>query len=60
MLRIEEECQLRSAQSTTAGLSRTGIVIYLKASMTAKEETWVRQYKSSHLAFPHETTGDQF
>jgi hypothetical protein len=37
-----------------------GILIYLKASMTGGEDTSVLQYKSSHPAFPHETTGDQF
>ena len=38
----------------------TGILLYLKASMTGGEDTSVRQYKSSHPAFPHESTGDQF
>jgi hypothetical protein len=37
-----------------------GILIYLKASMTGREDTSVLQYKSSHPAFPHESTGDQF
>jgi hypothetical protein len=37
-----------------------GTLIYLKASMTGKEDTAIRQYKSAHAAFPHETTGDQF
>jgi hypothetical protein len=37
-----------------------GILVYLKASMTGKEDTSVRQYKSSHPEFPHESTGDQF
>jgi hypothetical protein len=38
----------------------TGIVVYVKASMTGKEDTSVRQYKSSNPLFPHESTGDQF
>ena len=38
----------------------TGILLYLKASMTGDEDTSVRQYKSSHPEFPHESTGDQF
>ncbi len=38
----------------------TGVLIYIKASMTGREDTSVLQYKSSHPAFPHETTGDQF
>jgi hypothetical protein len=38
----------------------TGVLIYLKASMTGREDTAVLQYKASHPAFPHESTGDQF
>jgi hypothetical protein len=38
----------------------SGVLIYLKASMTSHEDTAVLQYKSSHEAFPHESTGDQF
>jgi hypothetical protein len=37
-----------------------GVLVYLKASMTGREDTAVLQYKASHGAFPHETTGDQF
>jgi hypothetical protein len=37
-----------------------GILVYLKASMTGREDTSVMQYKATHSAFPHETTGDQF
>jgi hypothetical protein len=37
-----------------------GVLIYLKASMTGKEDTAIMQYKASHREFPHETTGDQF
>jgi hypothetical protein len=37
-----------------------GTLVYLKASMTGHEITPVLQYKTSHPAFPHESTGDQF
>jgi hypothetical protein len=37
-----------------------GVLIYLKASMTGSEDSAVLQYKASHDAFPHESTGDQF
>lgn len=37
-----------------------GVLIYLKASMTGAEDSAVLQYKASHPAFPHESTGDQF
>jgi hypothetical protein len=42
------------------GGGESGVLIYLKASMTGGEDTAVLQYKSSHPAFPHESTGDQF
>ncbi len=37
-----------------------GILIYLKASMTGKEDSAVLQYKAAHPTFPHESTADQF
>ena len=37
-----------------------GRLIYLKAAMTGKEAIAILQYKATHPAFPHETTGDQF
>ena len=40
--------------------SPQGTLIYLKASMTGREDTAVLQYKASHHTFPHESTGDQF
>ena len=42
------------------GQGETGVLIYLKASMTGREDTAVLQYKSSHPEFPHESTGNQF
>jgi hypothetical protein len=38
----------------------TGTLIYLKASMSGREDTAVLQYKAAHALFPHESTGDQF
>ena len=37
-----------------------GTLIYLESSLTGDEPTPVLQYKSTHAAFPHESTGDQF
>jgi len=46
---------------TYPDVAEPGILIYLKAAMTGNEEdTSVLQYKTTHPAFPHETTGDQF
>jgi hypothetical protein len=37
-----------------------GHMVYLKASMTGDEDVSIMQYRSSHPAFPHEATGNQF
>ena len=38
---------------------RTGILIYIKASLTGDENDYVYHYKKRYWAFPHETTLDQ-
>jgi hypothetical protein len=38
----------------------TGILLYVKASLTGDEDDYILDYKRRHSAFPHETTGDQF
>jgi len=43
-----------------AGGGPDAILVYLKASMTGREDTSVMQYKATHALFPHESTGDQF
>jgi hypothetical protein len=42
------------------GSQPDGVLIYLKASMTSKEDSAILQYKACHSLFPHESTGDQF
>ncbi len=37
-----------------------GTLIYVKSSMTGDENDYVAAYKRGNLAFPHESTGDQF
>jgi Patatin-like phospholipase len=37
-----------------------GRLIYLKASMTGDEDVNIAQFRSSHPAFPHESTSNQF
>jgi hypothetical protein len=37
-----------------------GYLIYIKASVSGDEPVEIAQYRSSHPAFPHETTADQF
>lgn len=38
----------------------TGMLLYLKASMTGDEDENIRDYRRTHPAFPHESTADQF
>jgi hypothetical protein len=37
----------------------TGILIYIKASLSGDENDYVMAYKAAHPSFPHETTMDQ-
>lgn len=39
---------------------RTGILIYIKASLTGDENDYIFDYKKRHSDFPHETTLDQW
>lgn len=39
---------------------KSGVIIYLKASMTGHEDTAILQYKACHPTFPHESTANQF
>jgi hypothetical protein len=38
----------------------TGTIIYFKASLTGDEPTDVKNYKKTHVSFPHESTIDQW
>lgn len=42
------------------GPNETGILLYVKASLTGDEDDYILDYKRRYRAFPHETTGDQF
>ncbi|HTV33208.1 MAG TPA: hypothetical protein VME69_08915 [Methylocella sp.] len=42
------------------GPNETGILLYIKASLTGDEDDYVLDYKRRHPEFPHETTSDQF
>ena len=45
-----------SDQST----SEKGILLYIKSSLTGNEPNYVKEYRTRHNSFPHETTADQF
>ncbi|MES2456789.1 MAG: patatin-like phospholipase family protein [Bacteroidota bacterium] len=38
----------------------SGVLIYIKSSMTGEEPVDVREYAKKNMAFPHQSTGDQF
>lgn len=38
----------------------TGLLLYMKLSLTGNESELIRRYRSQHLEFPHQTTLDQF
>ncbi len=42
------------------GPDETGVLIYVKATMSGDENDLVRDYKRRNTEFPHETTVDQF
>lgn len=39
---------------------KEGILVYVKASMTGDERSYVLDYERRNSSFPHESTGDQF
>jgi hypothetical protein len=41
------------------GVRETGVLVYIKASLSGDENDYVMAYKSAHPAFPHESTMDQ-
>ncbi len=40
--------------------SEKGILLYIKSSLTGNEPNYVKEYRTRHNSFPHETTADQF
>jgi hypothetical protein len=49
-----------AAGTITYSNGSRGYLIYLKSSITGDEDIGIEQYRSEHLEFPHESTGDQF
>jgi hypothetical protein len=40
--------------------SETGIILYIKSSVTGDENEYIKEYKKRIREFPHESTSDQF
>jgi hypothetical protein len=45
--------------SDSAGQRESGVIIYIKASVSGDENDYVLAYKAANQRFPHETTADQ-
>jgi hypothetical protein len=45
--------------SDSGGQRESGVIIYIKASVTGDENDYVLAYKAANQRFPHETTADQ-
>ncbi|MCJ8510662.1 patatin-like phospholipase family protein [Rhizobium lemnae] len=39
--------------------NETGVIVYIKSSMSGDECDYIRSYAAAHRTFPHESTGDQ-
>lgn len=46
--------------SNQAPPNEKGILLYIKSSLTGNEPNYVKEYRTRHKSFPHETTADQF
>jgi hypothetical protein len=42
------------------GHEMTGVLVYIKSSVTGDEPAYVTRYRKKHDKFPHESTADQF
>ncbi|HUK19098.1 MAG TPA: hypothetical protein VLW65_21905 [Bryobacteraceae bacterium] len=47
-------------ETDASGRQETGMLVYLKSSMTGDEPTDIREYRSRYEQFPHQSTADQF
>ncbi|MDO9415804.1 patatin-like phospholipase family protein [Pararhizobium sp.] len=45
---------------TQIATEKEGILVYIKATVTGDESTYVLDYEKRYPSFPHESTGDQF
>lgn len=62
-VRLQGETGLSSAhwmQGKIHYRNKTGVIVYLKPSLTGDEPLDVSGYKATHGAFPHQSTGDQW
>lgn len=45
--------------SGSGAAEETGVIVYIKSSMSGDECDYIRSYAAAHRTFPHESTGDQ-
>jgi hypothetical protein len=53
-------CRIRYPASVDGKPEGTGLLLYLKASVTGNESELVKRYRAKHPEFPHQSTLDQF
>jgi hypothetical protein len=62
-IRLEGDTGLSTGHWTQGKIrykNKTGVIVYLKPSLTGDEPADVRSYRATHVAFPHQSTGDQW
>jgi len=53
-------CRIHYPEKGPNGEKLTGLLLYIKLSVTGNESELIRRYRKTHPAFPHQTTLDQF
>jgi hypothetical protein len=53
-------CRIQYPDSADGAAAGTGLLLYLKASVTGNESELIKRYRAKHPEFPHQSTLDQF
>lgn len=53
-------CRIHYPDAGEGSPAGTGLLLYLKLSVTGNESELIRRYRTNHPEFPHESTLDQF
>ncbi|MFQ5737555.1 MAG: patatin-like phospholipase family protein [Acidobacteriota bacterium] len=53
-------CALGTIRYPEGAAEEVGYLLYIKSSVRGDENEYIREYRSKHPQFPHQTTADQF
>jgi hypothetical protein len=53
-------CRIHYPDAGAGHPAATGLLLYIKLSVTGNESELIKRYRKTHPAFPHQTTLDQF